>query len=139
MFDFIHLSPASPSFTNYTKFRLLFSCIYKYIHIYVYIPNFFGGVSLPGDPVHPPTPHPLSPAARIRSQGHPRTAGPARCCRYGTPIDYTPIDLCVIVNSAARSRCDVPDNTTRPEHLSYTNPPAVHSHAVLHDPRPMYA
>lgn len=43
--------------------------------------------------------------------------------RYGTPIDYTPIDLCVIVNSAARSLCDVPDNTTRPEHLSFTNPP----------------
>lgn len=43
--------------------------------------------------------------------------------RYRTPIDYTPIDLCVIVNSVARSLCDVPDNTTRPEHLSFTNPP----------------
>lgn len=70
--------------------------------------------------VPPPFPPPDTPATRIRSEGHPRTAG---CCRYGTPIDYTPIDLRVILNSAARLPCDVPDNTTRPEHLSYANPP----------------
>lgn len=41
--------------------------------------------------------------------------------QYGTPIDYTPIDFSVIGDSAARLLSDVPDNTTRLEHLSFTN------------------
>ncbi len=47
---------------------------------------------------------------------------PARLvCQYRAPIDYTPIDLYVIGNSAARLFGDVPDNTAELEHLSFTN------------------
>lgn len=41
--------------------------------------------------------------------------------QYRTPIDYTPIDSGVIANSAARLLGDVPDNTTRAAHPSFTN------------------
>lgn len=64
------------------------------------------------------------------SEGHLRTAGLAYpAYQYRTPIDYTPIDSGVIANSAARLLGDVPDNTTRPEHPSFTD-------LFLHPSRP---
>lgn len=57
--------------------------------------------------------------AQSSSEGRQRTAGLAY--QYRTPIDCTPIDSGVIANSAARLLSDVPDNTTRPEHSSFTD------------------
>lgn len=53
--------------------------------------------------------------------------------QYRTPIDYTPIDFYVIGNSAARLLSDVPDNTTRLEHLSFTNLLLSMSHLTSHN------